>query len=383
MDEKKFQRLLQEIVRKTLPATLVVGTLAFSPACSGVVILGTDGGGSEAVVESAPERVLSSKTPYEDSSCPESLRCSYPGTGGKEEKVHVYRKFVDTPLTFEECRSACYSYAEKICPSENGPNSSGDPYVQTYPSVVSCKVEPHKDGGQMLDCEYTVSWGCVIPGRRPDGLEEAAFQAKLVATHQENAVGGFFARAAHFEAAAAVAFEYLAKELELHEAPAELQKMAQEAILEETQHAELMGTLAVAHGGSLLPVEVEPFRSRSLFEIACENVVEGCYNETMSALSVLWQSIHAEDSEVREVFARIAFDETRHAALSWGLDAWLQGKLSVEEQEKLGQIKEEAFAKMKQDLLEEPPIKLRDVLGLPSAAQSLRMFEQLGQSSLV
>ncbi len=354
MDENKFQKLLHDIVHRTLPTTLLAGALVFSPACS-------------------------CQAPHEDSSCPEPFpTCSLSvGTKEKPKIVHRYRKIVSSPLTFEQCQSLCYRYAAKVCPSQPGPNETGNPYASSSPSVVSCSVGPHIDGQQILECEYTISWGCSFPGRRPDGLEESNFQTKLVATHRENVIGGYLARAAHCEAAAVVAFEYLTKELAACDAPAALQKMAQEAILEETQHAEIMGMLALAHGGSLLPVEVEPFRTRSLFEIACENVVEGCYNETMSALSVLWQSIHAKEEEMREIFARIAHDETRHATLSWGLDAWMQSRLSAEEQEKLTQIKQQAFAKLKRDFSIELSEELRDVLGLPTAAQSIKMLEQL------
>jgi hypothetical protein len=61
--------------------------------------------------------------------------------------------------------------------------------------------------------------------------------------------------------------------------------------------------------------------------MARENAVEGCVNETFGALVAAWQAAHARDASRRRSFARIAADEARHAALSWAVARWAEGRL--------------------------------------------------------
>ena len=61
----------------------------------------------------------------------------------------------------------------------------------------------------------------------------------------------------------------------------------------------------------------------SLFDLAVENMREGCVQETYGALLASYQALCTRDPEVRETMRSVAADETAHAELSWDLAAWL------------------------------------------------------------
>jgi len=141
--------------------------------------------------------------------------------------------------------------------------------------------------------------------------------------------GGYFARMAHAEAASVFAFQRLRGELARHGAPASLLRATESAANDEVRHARTMSTLAAAHGASPPRARVRAMkRPRSLEALARENAVEGCVHETFGALVAWHQARHAADGEVRRAFARLAADETRHAALAWSVARWAAGRLA-------------------------------------------------------
>jgi hypothetical protein len=210
-------------------------------------------------------------------------------------------------------------------------------------------------------------------GRRPAGLVEPP------AAHSRH-LGDYFAELALLEGASVDAFLVLRDELRHHGAPRALVRAAERAAEDEVRHARVAGTFARRHGSSPRSFRVEKRPIRSLDEIALENAIEGCVRETFGALVATHQAQKAKSRAVRAAFARIADDETRHAALAWKVAAWLDGKLGEEARAKVREARRSAVDDLAATAHVAPPRDWVDDLGLPSAPAAARMVEQLKAS---
>ncbi|MBX7194837.1 MAG: hypothetical protein K1X94_22475 [Sandaracinaceae bacterium] len=214
--------------------------------------------------------------------------------------------------------------------------------------------------GTYRRCEYDNLRGeifcdhsCPVDGRRPEGL---------VANHEETGtLGGWFARMAHNEAAAIEAFAIVETELSKHHAPRSLRASVARARRDEVRHARAAAALARRHGGAPRrpTVHAEP---RTLLAMAIENAREGCARETIGAMVGHHQAEHASTPELRRFYAKIARDETRHAALSWRMHAWFLAQLTREDR----RLVEEVLDGSLTSLTIGAPESLRVTLGLPS-----------------
>jgi hypothetical protein len=138
----------------------------------------------------------------------------------------------------------------------------------------------------------------------------------------------WLARAAHLEAASVEAFRRLRVDLAAYGAPRRLLRGCSRSAADERRHARLAGALARRRGAEPPQVAIAPYVPRALEAIALENAVEGCVNETFGALLATWRASQSRDADVRHLSRRIAGDETRHAALSWGIHGWLMPRLT-------------------------------------------------------
>lgn len=110
-------------------------------------------------------------------------------------------------------------------------------------------------------------------------------------------------------------------------APPELVRAAQEAGLDEVEHARLCFGLAARFGGRQrgpgeLAVGSQSDAPRTLADAVVAAFREGCVGETIAALAARRQLEHATDPGVRAALERIADDEERHAALAWRFVGW-------------------------------------------------------------
>nr|WP_242589030.1 ferritin-like domain-containing protein [Corallococcus macrosporus] len=210
-------------------------------------------------------------------------------------------------------------------------------------------------------------------GRRPVGLQVAE------ACEAPEALGRYFADAAHLEAASVHAFLRLRDELELHGADVGLQDAARRSAMEEVQHARVTDRLARRFGGTPQRPVVEDLPPRSLVEVALENAVEGCVRETYGALLAHHQALHARDLEVREAMVRIAEDETRHAALSWDIDQWARPRLSTQEREALREAQKRAVALLREEVLVPLDASIITEAGMPTPEAALALLDTLEQ----
>ncbi|EPX59705.1 putative lipoprotein [Cystobacter fuscus DSM 2262] len=210
-----------------------------------------------------------------------------------------------------------------------------------------------------------------VTGRRPDGLHAAA------SVDCDSALGRHFAQAAHLEAASIQAFLRLREELAQHGADESLRAAALASALDEVMHTDVSTRLARRFGATPPRLQVEARPPRSLFEVALENIVEGCTRETYGALVAHYQALHARDEEIRGVMARIAEDETRHAELSWAIDRWAHERLSDAERATLREARQRAVETLREELASAPDAQLIDAAGIPPPEVAASMLASL------
>jgi hypothetical protein len=264
-------------------------------------------------------------------------------------------------------------------------------------AAIGCTVtQIGRDGSTSLDaaigCDIPEDAGCTLPGYKPTvplgllcncdifaggGRVRNAF-ARAPAGTRETAVGDYLAQMAQNEAASVEAFRELAGALRALGAPEALVREAARSAGDEARHASLM-TRAARRSGS------EPLRARrraggrriDLERLARENVVQGCVFETYAALVAHWQARHAGDLDLRRTFARIAADETRHAALAWAIGRWATSRLSADARRRVARARNRAALRLRRSLAHEPDAALVARAGVPDAAHARALLRAL------
>jgi hypothetical protein len=213
---------------------------------------------------------------------------------------------------------------------------------------------------------------CTISGRRPAGL------ARPRAARANSMLGGFFAGVSHLEAASAVAFQRLAEELHGLGAPAELVRAARRSAGDEVRHARVTARLARRHGAEPPSLHIAArMRARPLAAVALENAVEGCVRETFGALVASWQAAHAGDPRIARTMARVAVDETRHAALAWAIDRWIEPRLDARSRRAVLAARRRAVRRLLSEVKAPLPPVLVLRAGIPSPARATALLEEL------
>jgi len=211
--------------------------------------------------------------------------------------------------------------------------------------------------------------GCAV-GRRPPGFCPAAF-------FETHALGQHFAQLAELEAASVDAFRILRAELRAHGAPKRLLRAAGRAARDEVRHARATRALARRFGTESAPPARVRAPRRSLETIARENAVEGCVRETFGALLATWQAAAATDPVVRAAMLRISRDETRHAALSWQVQRWLDARLEPAARARVARARNDAAAELLRAIDAEATPSFAERVGLPERAQACELAAQL------
>ncbi len=223
--------------------------------------------------------------------------------------------FCDRPLSDRVMGRLDASECESICCRT--PQWSYNPY---------CTVS-HVQGSSPR--QFTISCGgCSVDGRRTDGIRVDHESALDIGCD----VARYFATMAAGEAGSVRAFERLVTELLALGAPMSLVSQVQVAAADEQRHTQAAGEFARTFGAEPLGFSDSiSSATRSAFEIAVENAVVGCVEESFGALVATWQSTHATQFRGREFFSMIADDETRHAELAWQIAEFLESHLSEPE----------------------------------------------------
>jgi hypothetical protein len=234
--------------------------------------------------------------------------------------------------------------------------------------IGSCRVNGPSTGFCSANSDgKTVTCHTDCTGRRPAGFEARG--------DVPSTLGEYFAELARLEAASIDAFGILAGDLVRLGAPGKLVKSALRARRDEIRHARAMSELARRFGCEPTATHTTLPAPRSLVDVAIENAVEGCVRETFGALVAHWQAHHAKDLGIRSAMARIARDETKHAALAWQIDAWIRSKLTREEDDRVTRAMEDAAGSLR--MAGEPPAELADRAGMPASLVSADLAAQL------
>lgn len=220
--------------------------------------------------------------------------------------------------------------------------------------------------------KYPEGSPCAV-GRRPEGL---------VSTSPEGAcwtgsLAALFSEVAHLEAASVHTFADLRDRLRAFGAPPELLERLAGAEVDEVRHAEVMARLAKRFGGTVTAPVVAPTGERSLFELAAENMREGCVRETYGALLASYQALCARDPEVREAMRVVAADEAAHAELSWDLAAFYRERLSDDENAALAAIQREALGELVLAATVAPAEDVVVMAGMPDVGAAGRLLAEL------
>lgn len=231
--------------------------------------------------------------------------------------------------------------------------------------LEGCKLAP--GNGAELECLYTPQ-NC---GRRPSG-----YRVRRPWTACDP-VGAYLASSALLEAISVDAFEILSAELRAHDAPDRLVRAAQRAAGDEVRHARRTMALATRFGAKPAVPGVSRPPVRSIEAIALDNMVEGCVRETYGALVATHQGRRAADPVVRATMARIAQDETRHAALAWDIAHWAWTRLDDGARRRVECARARAICELRGDLAREPHAEVARVLGIPCSAVAMAMGEAL------
>jgi hypothetical protein len=239
------------------------------------------------------------------------------------------RKCVPLPpgaASCEECEPNCLDFSA-VC----------EWWLPQY--EVSCG--PYAEDGQ---CCYIVTSLGICGDGRPCLVEGVARQAELEsrgdwcaelssgtgdseALEVRAALARRWAAAGLAEHASVAAFARFMLQLMAHGAPPGLLAETRSALADEVEHARLCFALASRHASA--PVGPGAFGEAAsgletgLREVVLALVHEGCVGETIAAAIAEHAARVAEDSDAREVLARIAADERRHSLLSWRSLRWL------------------------------------------------------------
>lgn len=148
-------------------------------------------------------------------------------------------------------------------------------------------------------------------------------------TEERAALAEMWARDAASEHASIAAFSRFSLQLMALGAPADLVEAAHLAALDEARHARDAYALASAYAGkeigpSALDVRgtLDHVADVTLTRLAVETFEHGCVGETIAAWDAREKLAEYNDPTVRDVLARVAADEERHAELAWRAVAW-------------------------------------------------------------
>ncbi len=81
--------------------------------------------------------------------------------------------------------------------------------------------------------------------------------------------------------------------------------------------------------------------------------------------------------------ARIAREETQHAALSWEVSRWAERRLAPDARRRVVTARQRAIDALAGELAADPPPRLVEELGIPTAADATRLLDRMVRSLLL
>lgn len=217
----------------------------------------------------------------------------------------------DADCEYDQCGIANDIFQPTEARRECGLSVCGRPFIID----LQARVAPLREGNE---------WGLAGLVPRLEHLSEADRAEQ--AAH--------WAHLGQMEHASIAAFARFSLQLLTLGAPPELVEACTQALADETRHARLCFQLASQYAGhGIAPGTLDIERSldaASLVDIVDLVIAEGCVGETNAALEALAAAEAATDPVVANVYAQIAEDEQRHAALAFRFLRWALAQADAE-----------------------------------------------------
>ena len=162
----------------------------------------------------------------------------------------------------------------------------------------------------------------------------ALVAAPVVAPELSSRLAAHWTEIGLYEHASVASFARFILQLLAVGAPAALVADAQRALADEVEHARVCFALASLYQGTGVGpgalAQAGDAGATGLAEITAAVIREACVGETLSALEVRESAARAEDAGLRQVLAKIADDEQRHAELGWRFVQWALSQLDAD-----------------------------------------------------
>jgi hypothetical protein len=212
---------------------------------------------------------------------------------------------------------ACQSPADKCAGSECNCVLSND-HRECVMGLGGCGRPFLVDGvARRAHCEGRSDW--LATDVEPTRLAE-------LGAEDRSELAAHFSDMALMEHASVAAFARFVLELVALGAPSDLVLDASHAMADETRHAELAFALASSYAETTLgpsALALDGALGQPTLESVLHNVLlEGCIGETVAAAEAQELARGADDPVLRGVYALIARDESRHAALAYRFVGW-------------------------------------------------------------
>eukprot|EP00747_Dinoflagellata_sp_TGD_P187433 gnl/TRDRNA2_/TRDRNA2_45103_c0_seq1.p1 gnl/TRDRNA2_/TRDRNA2_45103_c0~~gnl/TRDRNA2_/TRDRNA2_45103_c0_seq1.p1 ORF type:complete len:513 (+),score=66.16 gnl/TRDRNA2_/TRDRNA2_45103_c0_seq1:65-1540(+) len=195
-------------------------------------------------------------------------------------------------------------------------------HMRPFSRVLQCAVPVSRLGRlfQSVFCPMRSPW-------QQAGYASLTFESK-------EALRDSWLMQARGEAVSAIGFEHLHEELRRFGAPEDLVAEAKSAALDEQRHADTCAKLASRfdpqardHTAPVANRTLQPFESME--SLVKHIALEGCWGETLGALTSATQHQLATDAEVKGLLETVAAEEFQHCVLSWKAVAWAVSVSSV------------------------------------------------------
>lgn len=211
-------------------------------------------------------------------------------------------------------------------------------------------VIPCPGGRAFRDATGTPSVARTVP--RTDWVSAIGTLAVALAgvTAEERAVlAEHWTQEAAFEHASIASFAQLTLDLLSVGAPPDLLEATQRATLDEIEHARITFSLAAAYGGAPVgpaALSALPGASRTLASIARSTYIDACVGESVASAALAESSRRATDPVLRDLLAKMAEDEERHAELAWRIVAWALRSGDPEVERVLAEAQDEVITEL-------------------------------------
>jgi hypothetical protein len=283
-----------------------------SPMCVSSCETDADCGPGAACFCGTDANVCVPATCESDADCGEGLLCaSYVVQGVCQSSIGFACQLPD-----DGCTASCEPGF--ICE----PDTAADPITR------ECVAQPGAGGSCGRPFLVSGSERLARSTSRGDWLdrEQTLPELSTLTATERLALAAHWQAAALMEHASIAAFARFALELLSLGAPGDLLEQTANAMKDEQRHAATCFALASAFAGAPLgpaPLAVTGCLSAvDLESVTVTTFLEGCIGETMAAVEARELALTAVDPVVRDTLARIAEDESRHAALAWGFLRW-------------------------------------------------------------